>query len=159
VRVEFSVPEVYLARVQLGRQVTARSVAYGDRRFNGQVAIIDTRIDPATRSVRVISEFDNADEALRPGLFLNVEMVLEERPTALLIPEEAIDPVGDRAFVYVIRDGQARRQEVRLGLRLPGEVEIRQGLAEGEPVVVRGIQRLRPNAPVRVIETLTRPTS
>ena len=107
----------------------------------------------------MISEFDNADEALRPGLFLNVEMVLEERPTALLIPEEAIDPVGDRAFVYVIRDGQARRQEVRLGLRLPGEVEIRQGLAEGEPVVVRGIQRLRPNAPVRVIETLTRPTS
>ncbi|NBS42498.1 MAG: efflux RND transporter periplasmic adaptor subunit [Acetobacteraceae bacterium] len=159
VRVEFSVPEVYLARVQLGRQVTARSVAYGDRRFNGQVAIIDTRIDPATRSVRVISEFDNADEALRPGLFLNVEMVLEERPTALLIPEEAIDPVGDRAFVYVIRDGQARRQEVRLGLRLPGEVEIRQGLAAGEPVVVRGIQRLRPNAPVRIIETLTRPTS
>ena len=159
VRVEFSVPEVYLARVQLGRQVEARSIAYGDRRFSGQVAIIDTRIDPATRSVRVISEFDNADEALRPGLFLNVEMVLEERPTALLIPEEAIDPVGDRAFVYVIRDGRAKRQEVKLGLRLPGEVEIREGVAAGEPVVVRGIQRLRPDAPVRIIETVTRPTS
>lgn len=159
VRVEFSVPEVYLARVQLGRQVTARSTAYGERRFRGQVAIIDTRIDPATRSVRVISEFDNADEALRPGLFLNVEMVLEERPSALLIPEEAIDPVGDRAFVYVIRDGRAKRQEVKLGLRLPGEVEIREGVAAGEPVVVRGIQRLRPDAPVRIIETITRPTS
>ena len=159
VRVEFSVPEVYLARVQLGRQVTARSNAYGDRRFIGQVAIIDTRIDPATRSVRVISEFDNADEALRPGLFLNVELVLEERPTALLIPEEAIDPVGDRAFVYVIRDGRAKRQEVKLGLRLPSEVEIREGVAAGEPVVVRGIQRLRPDAPVRIIETITRPTS
>ena len=159
VRVEFSVPEVYLARVQLGRQVTARSTAYGERRFRGQVAIIDTRIDPATRSVRVISEFDNADEALRPGLFLNVEMVLEERPTALLIPEEAIDPVGDRAFVYVIRDGRAKRQEVKLGLRLPSEVEIREGVAAGEQVVVRGIQRLRPDAPVRIIETITRPTS
>jgi membrane fusion protein (multidrug efflux system) len=159
VRVEFSVPEVYLARVQLGRQVTARSTAYGDRRFRGQVAIIDTRIDPATRSIRVISEFDNADEALRPGLFLNVEMVLEERPSALLIPEEAIDPVGDRAFVYVIRDGRAKRQEVKLGLRLPSEVEIREGVAAGEPIVVRGIQRLRPDAPVRIIETITRPTS
>ncbi|MFM8614850.1 MAG: efflux RND transporter periplasmic adaptor subunit, partial [Alphaproteobacteria bacterium] len=84
VRVEFAVPEVFLARVQIGRQVTARSTAYGNRRFNGEVAIIDTRIDPATRSVRVISEFDNADDALRPGLFLNVEMVLEERPAALL---------------------------------------------------------------------------
>ena len=159
VRVEFSVPEVYLARVQVGRQVAARSTAYGDRRFNGLVAIIDTRIDPATRSVRVISEFDNADEALRPGLFLNVEMVLEERPTALLIPEEAIDPVGDRAFVYVIREGRAKRQEVKLGLRLPGEVEIREGVAAGEQVVVRGIQRLRPDSPVRILETLNRPTS
>ncbi len=159
VRVEFSVPEVYLARVQVGSGVTARSSAYEGRTFRGTVAFIDTRIDPATRSVRVISEFDNADEALRPGLFLTVELVLEERNRALLVAEEAIDPVGDRAYVYVVRDGRARRQEVRLGLRLPGEVEIRDGLNAGEPVVVRGVQRLRNDVPVRVTETLTRPTS
>ena len=93
--------------------------------------------------MRVISEFDNADEALRPGLFLTVELVLERRERALLVAEEAIDPVGDHAYVYVVRDGRARRQEVRLGLRLPGEVEIRDGLNAGEPVVVRGVQRLR----------------
>lgn len=159
VRVEFSVPEVHLARIRVGRGVTARSAAYGERRFRGEVAVVDTRIDPATRSIRVISEFDNSDEALRPGLFLTVELVLEERPNALLVAEEAIDPVGDRAFVYVVRDGRARRQEVRLGLRLPGEVEIREGLAAGEPVIVRGIQRLRNDAPVRVVETRARPTS
>jgi membrane fusion protein (multidrug efflux system) len=159
VRVEFSVPEVHLARIHVGSGVTARSSAYEGRAFRGTVAVIDTRIDPATRSVRVISEFDNADEALRPGLFLTVELVLEERPRALLVAEEAIDPVGERAFVYVVRDGRARRQEVRLGLRLPGEVEIREGLAAGEPVVVRGVQRLRNDVPVRVTETLTRPTS
>ncbi|WP_198368845.1 efflux RND transporter periplasmic adaptor subunit [Roseomonas rosulenta] len=159
VRVEFSVPEVHLARIRVGSAVTARSIAYGERRFRGVVAVIDTRIDPATRSVRVISEFDNSDEALRPGLFLTVELVLEERDRALLVAEEAIDPVGDRAFVFVVRDGRARRQEVKLGLRLPGEVEIREGLNAGEPVVVRGIQRLRNDLPVRVVETLTRPTS
>ncbi len=159
VRVEFSVPEVHLARIRVGSGVRARSTAYGERRFSGTVAVIDTRIDPATRSMRVISEFDNADEALRPGLFLTVELVLEERERALLVAEEAIDPVGDRAFVFVVRDGRARRQEVQLGLRLPGEVEVRQGLNAGEPVVVRGIQRLRNDLPVRVVETLTRPTS
>lgn len=159
VRVEFSVPEIYLARIHVGSGVTARSSAYEGRVFRGAVAVIDTRIDPATRSVRVISEFDNADEALRPGLFLTVELVLEERPQALLVAEEAIDPVGDHAYVYVVRDGRARRQEVRLGLRLPGEVEIREGLNAGEPVVVRGVQRLRNDIPVRVTETLTRPTS
>lgn len=159
VRVEFSVPEVHLARIRVGSVVAARSTAYDGRRFQGTVAFIDTRIDPATRSVRVISDFDNPDEALRPGLFLTVELVLEERERALLVAEEAIDPVGDRAFVYVVRDGRARRQEVRLGLRLPGEVEIREGVNAGEPVVVRGVQRLRNDQPVRVTETLARPTS
>lgn len=159
VRVEFSVPEVHFARVQVGSRVIARSAAYGSRRFEGRVAIMDTRIDPATRTVRLVSEFDNPDEALKPGLFLTVELVLESRPQALLVPEEALDPLGDRQYVYVVREGRARRREVQIGLRLPGEVEIREGLAPGDQVVVRGLQRLREGAPVRVTETMTRPTS
>jgi membrane fusion protein (multidrug efflux system) len=159
VRVEFSVPEIYLARVLQGSSVAARAAAFGDRRFNGRVAVVDTRIDTATRTVRVISEFDNPDEALKPGLFMTVEVELERRDNALLIAEEALDPIGDRNYVFVVRDDRARRVEVRLGQRLPGEVEILSGLRAGEPVVVRGIQRLRNDAPVRVTETLTRPTS
>ena len=159
VRVEFSVPEVFLARVRGGSTVTARSAAFGDRRFTGSVAVIDTRIDTTTRTVRVISEFDNADEALKPGLFMTVELVLATRANALLMPEEAIDPLGDRSFVYVIRDNRAKRVEVRLGQRLRGEVEVLSGVEAGEPVVVRGIQRLRNDAPVRITETMTRPTS
>jgi membrane fusion protein (multidrug efflux system) len=159
VRVEFSVPEVFVARVQAGSPVQARSAAFGDRRFNGSVLVVDTRIDTNTRTVRVISEFDNADEALKPGLFMTVELVLQRRNDALLVAEEALDPLGDRNFVYVIRDNRARRVEVRLGQRLQGEVEVLSGVRGGEPVVVRGIQRLRNDAPVRVTETLTRPTS
>ncbi len=159
VRVEFSVPEVFLARVQVGSRVTAHSAAFGDRRFNGTVAVIDTRIDTNTRTVRVVSEFDNADEALKPGLFMTVELVLATRANAMLIPEEAIDPLGDRSFVYAIRDNRAKRLEVRLGQRLRGEVEVVSGLEAGDVVVVRGIQRLRHDAPVRVTETMTRPTS
>lgn len=159
VRVEFSVPELFLARVREGSTVVARSAAFGDRRFEGRVAVVDTRIDTATRTVRVISEFDNADEALKPGLFMTVEIELERRDNALLVAEEALDPIGDRNFVYVIRDNRARRVEVRLGQRRPGEVEVLSGVRAGEPVVVRGIQRLRNDAPVRVVETLAPPTS
>ncbi|HZF75949.1 MAG TPA: efflux RND transporter periplasmic adaptor subunit [Acetobacteraceae bacterium] len=159
VRVEFSVPEVFLARVQVGSPVLARSSAFGDRRFEGVVAVVDTRIDTATRTVRVISEFPNPEEVLKPGLFMTVELVLEQRPDALLVAEEALDPLGDRNFVYVVRDGRARRVEVKLGQRLPGEVEVTSGVAAGEPVVVRGVQRLRNDAPVRVTETLGAPTS
>ncbi|PWS36326.1 efflux transporter periplasmic adaptor subunit [Falsiroseomonas bella] len=159
VRVEFSVPEIYVARVREGSAVTARAAAFGDRRFQGRVAVVDTRIDTTTRTVRVISEFDNADEALKPGLFMTVEIEMQRRDDALLVAEEALDPLGDRNFVYVIRDNRARRVEVRLGQRLPGEVEILSGVRPGDAVVVRGLQRLRNDAPVRVTETLTRPTS
>ena len=159
VRVEFSVPEVLVSRVRSGSTVTARSAAFGDRRFEGRVAVVDTRIDTTTRSMRVISEFDNPDEALKPGLFMTVEIEMERRNDALLVAEEALDPLGDRNFVYVIRENRARRVEVRLGQRLPGEVEVLSGVRAGEQVVVRGIQRLRNDAPVRIVETVTRPTS
>lgn len=159
VRVEFAVPEVNIARVREGSRVIARSAAFGDRRFEGRVAVVDTRIDTTTRTLRVISEFDNPGELLKPGLFMTVEVEMERRDGAMVIAEEALDPIGDRNFVYVVRDNRARRVEVRLGQRLPGEVEILAGLNAGEPVVVRGIQRLRNDAPVRVVETLTRPTS
>ncbi|MGG5818708.1 efflux RND transporter periplasmic adaptor subunit [Falsiroseomonas sp. HW251] len=159
VRVEFAVPEIYVARIRVGTPVIARASAFGERRFLGRVAVVDTRIDTTTRTVRVISEFDNADEALKPGLFMTVEVEMERRNDALVVAEEALDPIGDRNYVYVIRDNRARRVEVRLGQRLPGEVEVTSGVQAGEPVVVRGIQRLRNDAPVRVTETLTRPTS
>jgi membrane fusion protein (multidrug efflux system) len=159
VRVEFSVPEVHFARVRPGARVIARSNAYGQRRFEGRVALIDTRIDTATRTVRLISEFENSDEALKPGLFLTVELTLEQRDNAVIIPEEALDPMGERNFVFAVRDGRARRVEVQLGLRLPGEVEIRQGVQPGEQIVVRGLQRLREGAPVRVTEAMARPAS
>jgi membrane fusion protein (multidrug efflux system) len=159
VRIEFAVPEVYVAQLRAGTTVTARAGAFGDRRFRGTVTVVDTRIDTATRTVRVISEFDNAEEALKPGLFMTVEVELSRRDDALLVAEEALDPVGERNFVFVIREGRARRQEVRVGQRLPGEVEVLSGVRAGDQVVVRGIQRLRNDVPVRVVETVTRPTS
>lgn len=158
-RVEFAIPEVFIARLAAGQRVEATSAAYGDRRFAGVVTVIDTRIDPATRTVRAIAEFDNPDETLKPGLFLNIALTLAERPTALLVPEEAIDPVGDRAFVFAVRNGRAVRQEVKLGTRVRGEVEVLEGIAPDEQVVVRGLQRLRDGVPVNVVDVLRRPVS
>lgn len=158
-RVEFAVPEVFVARLAIGQRVSATSPAFGNRVFEGEVSALDTRIDPATRTIRAIAEFDNQDELLRPGLFLNITLTLGERPSALLVPEEAIDPVGDRAYVFAVRHGRAVRQEVKLGMRVPGEVEILEGLSADEQVVVRGLQRLRNGMPVNVTEVLRRPLS
>ena len=144
VRLDFNIPEIHVGRLREGLTVTARSVAFPDRAFTGQVTIVDTRVDPNTRSIRVSAVFPNADEMLRPGMFLNVELGLIERQNAVLVAEEAIVAEATRHFVLVVRDNRVDRREVRLGQRQPGEVEIVQGLQAGEIVIVRGVQRVRP---------------
>ena len=158
-RVEFAVPEVFVARLAVGMAVTATSPAFGQRQFRGAVEVVDTRVDPATRSVRLIASFDNPDEAMKPGMFMNIELTLARRDMALMVPEEAIDPVADRAFVFAVRNGRAVRQEVKLGTRVAGEVEVLEGLGPDEQVVVRGLQRLRNGQPVTVTEVMRRPVS
>ncbi len=159
IRVEFSVPEVFVARLGTGMPVTATSPAFGQRRFEGKVEVVDTRIDPATRAVRLIAAFDNPEEELKPGLFLNIDLTLSRRAEALMVPEDAIDPVADRAFVFAVRQGRAVRQEVKLGTRVAGEVEVLEGIGADEQVVVRGLQRLRNGQPVTVTEVMRRPVS
>lgn len=144
IRLDFNIPEIFLGQLREGLNVTARSAAFAGRTFTGQVTIVDTRVDPNTRSVRVSAIFPNPDEALRPGMFLNVELGIIERNNAVLIPEEAIVAEAARQFALVVTNNRVERREVRTGERLPGEVEIVQGLRAGEIVIVRGVQRVRP---------------
>ena len=143
IKFEFAVPETVLAQLAVGLNVIARTSAFPDRTFEGKVSVIDTRVDPSTRAVRVNALFDNKDEILKPGLFLNVELALARRENATLIREEALLAEGLRQFVFVVEGDRVKRREVKLGVRLQGEVEILQGVAAGALVVVRGVQRVR----------------
>ena len=98
--------------------------------------------------MRVNAVFDNRDEALKPGMFITVELALERRDNAILVDEEALVPEGARQYVFVVRDNRAVRVEVKLGNRQQGTVEVVEGLKAGEQVIVRGTSRVRPNQPV-----------
>lgn len=147
-KIEFAVPENFLGHLRPQLGVVARTTAFPDRKFEGSVAVIDSRVDTVTRAVRVNAVFDNPDEALKPGMFLNVELALAERPNAILVPEEVLIAEGGRQFVFTVREGRAERREVKLGRRLQGEVEVADGLQPGELVIARGIQKVRHNQPV-----------
>lgn len=121
IKVEFNVPEIFLGRLRQDLEVAARSSAYPGKTFVGRVTAIDTRIDPATRSVRVNALFDNPDEQLKPGLFLSVEIILERRE-AVLVAEEAVLAEGTKHYVFVVRVNKIERLEIKLNQRLPGEV-------------------------------------
>jgi membrane fusion protein (multidrug efflux system) len=148
VRLDFSVPENLLARLKAGQVVRATSAAFRDRVFEGRVSIVDTRVDPVTRTVRLTAEFPNADEALKPGMFLSVALEVTTKDDAVVVPEEAVVSEGLRHLVYPVKDNVVERRVVRIGQRQGGKVEIVEGLKPGETIVVMGLQRIRPGAAV-----------
>ncbi len=143
IRLDFQVPETLVGRVAIDSPIKARSIAFRDREFDGRVAIVDTRIDQVTRSVRLTAIIDNADLALRPGMFMNVSLVVASRPDAILVPEEAIVGEGPRQVVFTVREGRVERRVIEMGQRQEGRVEVLSGVQPGEQVIVRGIQRVR----------------
>jgi membrane fusion protein (multidrug efflux system) len=147
IKVDFAVPETQVGALRTGQTVEASTTAYPGRRFSGRVTSVDSRVDPATRSVIVRAAVPNRERALKPGMFLTVGLSQDTRP-ALVIPEEALVPEQARQFVYVMQGAAVAKREVTLGRREPGFVEITAGLAAGDRVVVEGTLKLRDGAAV-----------
>jgi membrane fusion protein (multidrug efflux system) len=151
IKLDFDVPEVFLARLERGLAVTAHSAAWPDHQFSGEVISIDTRVDPISRTVTVRALLPNSDGHLRPGMFLTVT-VLKKDVQALLIPEQAIVPERSNQYVYVVgADNVVERREVHSGRRRPGEVEILDGLEPGALVITEGTQKVRPGQQVEIL--------
>jgi len=136
-----------VSAVQTGLKIVARSVSYPDESFEGTVSSIDTRVDPATRSVTVRALLPNPKGLLKPGMFLTVRLS-RGAIDALMVPEEALVPEQGNMFVFVVTDGVAEKRQVRIGQRRVGDVQVAEGLAEGELVVTEGTQKLRDGAAV-----------
>jgi membrane fusion protein (multidrug efflux system) len=145
---EFSLPETFYGAVARGQPVEARSASFPNRSFDGVITTIDTRIDVTSRAFRVRATLPNPDLLLPAGLFVLVDVTLEERE-AVVVPEEAVVSEAGRSVVYVAAGEQAERRIVDVGARMVGEVEIGSGLEPGELVVVRGLQRMRDGIAIR----------
>jgi len=151
-RLEFTVPENFLAEVRTGMELAAASTVYPGKPFRGTVVSIDSRVDPVTRSVTVIAKIPNEDGLLKPGMFLTVDLERARREV-LMVPEEALSPRQGKQYVYLVQDGRAVEREVAIGARAPGLVEIRSGLVAGDVIVTEGIQRLRDGVPLQVLSS------
>ena len=146
--VDFQVPEAELASFKPGDKVSAGSVAWPGRSFEGVVSTVDARVDPGSRAVTVRADFANADHALRPGMLLDVHVFRPERP-ALVVPEIAVVQVGRDSFVWRVKDdGTVEKADVVVGGRTPGKVMLKDGIRAGEKIVVEGTGKLQPGAKV-----------
>jgi len=152
IKLDFDVPETDVARVATGVAIVAHTAAYPNREFTGNISNVDSRIDPATRTVRVRAILPNADAILRPGMLMTVDIHSNPR-SALAIPEIALIDAADGSYVFRVaagaRGATAERVPVHTGQRNGGLAEILTGLNPGDIVVTEGIQSVRPGQPVR----------
>lgn len=152
IKVDFSISERHLPSVNEGQTVFAESVAYPGVQFEGTITNVNSRIDPATRSFSIRTKIDNAAEQLRPGMLLTI--TLQKRVlNTLVIDEKALVPDHEDQFVFKVVDGKAVKTKVIIGERRPGKVQIIEGVAIGDEVVVQGTLRIRDGSELRVLNS------
>ncbi len=151
VKVEMNMPERFLGQTSLGQKVNFEVAAYPGEHFEGEVYFVTPRLDLATRTALVKTRIPNPNGRLKAGMVANVQLSLQTRDNALVIPEAAIIHNGDSTLVFVVNSNQTvRLQSVSLGQHLPRYVEITSGLQPGDLVVVEGHQKIGPGMPVQV---------
>lgn len=148
------VPEVYLPLVKIGQPVIVTIDALPSRTFSGKVHAMEPVVDLATRGALVRARIPNTDGNLKPGMFARVSANLGSRPSAVVVPEQAILPKGKQTYIYKVIEGKADLTPVRLGRRSPGQVEVVSGVSAGDTIVVDGLLKLKPGAPVAPVEAV-----
>jgi membrane fusion protein (multidrug efflux system) len=148
IKLDFTVPETFVGAMAPGARIVAKSVSFPDREFEGIVRTVGSRVDPVTRAITVRAHIDNQDRALHPGMLLTVEVVTAER-TVLVVPEGSVFQVQNRAYVYRVDGDTVHQQQIDVGGRRFGVVEVLAGLEDGDLIVIEGIIKLREGARVR----------
>jgi len=150
IEVVFAVPEARLPDLAVGQRVSAVFDGFAGSVFTGELVTIGAEVDPSSRSAEVYARIPNSDARLRPGMFATVTVVVGTRADAVLVPESALLTEWTRIEAFIIEDGVARRQRVRITARHSGIVEIAEGIQAGQTVVTGGLQRLREGTEVTV---------
>ncbi|MDX1577654.1 MAG: efflux RND transporter periplasmic adaptor subunit [Gemmatimonadota bacterium] len=148
-RAAFDVPERYARDLALGQEVQFEVAAVPDRAFTGIVDFVDPRVRLPGRTILIKARVPNPDRTLRAGMFIEARLATSVRPDAVWVPEEAVVTLDRGVFVWVLgAEGQVFRRPVEVGIRRPGQAEIRSGVEAGEQVVVAGMERLQEGARV-----------
>jgi len=147
--VDFTLPQQRLGDVTLGMPVRIQPETKSEV-VDGTVSAVDSQLDAATRSIKIRASVPNKGDTLRPGMFANVSLVLPKQNAAVTVPATAIihNSYGDS--VFVVKDGKAQQQFVKVDRTRGDFVALSDGLAEGDTVVSAGAFKLRNGAKVVV---------
>ena len=160
ISVVFGVPEVQLQSLRDamaqqdmsgGLEVQAWDRTESRLLATGRLTTLDNQIDTTTGALRVRARFDNPGEQLFPNQFVNVRLTLQTLPGALSVPVDVVQFGNQGNYVYVVRDGKAHIQTVKLGASASDRVQVVDGLQAGEQVVLEGMDSLRDGSRVKIV--------
>ncbi|HJU74547.1 MAG TPA: efflux RND transporter periplasmic adaptor subunit [Gemmatimonadaceae bacterium] len=141
-RAVIEVPERHAVSLRNGQIVEFTVAAQAGRIFRGRVDFIDPVVQNENRTIVVKARAPNPGRLLRPGMFIEARLATATRPNAIVVPEDAVQPLRAANIVWAVTGGKANRRVVQLGVRSPGIVEIVSGVKAGEQVVVGGLERM-----------------
>ena len=150
IRVDVHLNDTDLSLVHPGLPVVARSLALPGSEWQGKVALVNASADAGARTFTAVLSIPNPTRTLRPGMFVDVGVVVESRPEVISVPEQAISQDATQAFVMVLENDRAKRFPVTPGLRGDLGVEV-VGLPEGARVLIEGQFGLPDGSTVRVV--------
>jgi membrane fusion protein (multidrug efflux system) len=142
------VPERYAVKLRPGQVVEFSVAAQEGRTFRASVDFIDPVVQSENRTITVKARAPNPGRMLRPGMFIEARLATDTRPNAIVVPEDAVQPLRSANVVWAVVDGKASRRVVTLGVRSAGVVEVLSGVQAGETVVVGGLERMGEGMPV-----------
>ena len=153
IHADFSFPQQELARLKTGMRIRLVTDTYPGRQFEGTLSAINPDLDSSTRSVGLQATFENADQALHPGMYAQVEVLLPEEKPVLVVPATSVlsAPYGDSVYVIESKPGQdnakpalsVRQQFIRTGRTRGDFVTVESGLKPGDRIVSAGVFKLR----------------
>ena len=148
---DLKIPEVYAAVLKKNLKLSAKFSAYKDKNYDGIIQSVASRVDAQTRSILARAQIKNENSEIIPGSLLEIEIFYNEKNT-LSVPDTSIMYEGSKKFIYkIIENNILKKIEVKTGIRSQGNLEVLDGLIEGDKIIAEGLTKVRPGMKVKPI--------
>jgi len=149
---DLKIPEVYAASLKKGLNLNAKFSAYKNKIYKGKIESVASRVDAQTRSILARAKIDNKELEIIPGSLLEIEIFYNEK-NSLSVPDTSIMYEGSKKFIYkIVENNMVKKIEVETGVRNVGNLEVLNGLKEGDKIIAEGLTKVRPGMKVKPID-------
>jgi len=152
--IDIKVPENFVGILKSGLKAEISSTAF-DKKFNGNIGSVSSRVDPSTRSILARVIVDNSKFEIIPGQLLTVKIIYDEIQQ-IGVSESSVTIQGKTSFVYVVNGETVDKTNIQIGKRNFGKVSVLDGVSEGDQIVAEGVSKIRDKSKIKIIKQKNR---